>query len=242
MTLKDFENYDINLQDLISEMKTKIAYNFWPALSKKESLHGGLEIEVGGIENGNVVEAFESINPKNFLAGYVTLYKEYEDQLSNPIADLDQSKELRSPKDTVSKVINFNIPETKKDVSERYLHGKTDHDVALLVKYIDPATDTSVDAEFLNKVALIRGPGMVVKYEFGEKDSSKGRGKPKRYNKNFIAIAIAGGFSQDPNFEEDAKIADKFLTHCEPPHHDQWTNETDAFKALYPRNQGAKKI
>lgn len=238
---KDFDNYDINLQDLISEMKTKIANNFWPALSKKESLHGGLEIEVGGIENGNVVEAFESINPKNFLAGYVTLYKEYEDQLSNPIADLDQSKELRSPKDTVSKVINFNIPETKKEVPERYLHGKTDHDVALLVKYIDPATDTSVDPEFLNKVALIRGPGMVVKYEFGEKDSSTGRGKPKRYNKNFIAIAIAGGFSQDPNFEEDAKIADKFLTHCEPPHHDQWTNSTDAFKALYPKNQGAKK-
>ena len=85
-------------------------------------------------------------------------------------------------------MINFNIPETKKDVPERYLHRKTDHDVALLVKYIDPATDTSVDPEFLNKVALIRGPGMVVKYEFGEKDSSKGRGKPKRYNKNFKLI------------------------------------------------------
>ena len=45
----------------------------------------------------------------------------------------------------------------------------------------------------------------------------------------------------NPNFEEDAKIADKFLTHCEPPHHDQWTDSTDAFKALYPKNQGAKK-
>lgn len=238
---KDFENYDINLQDLISEMKTKIANNFWPAISKKGSFHGGLEIEIGGIENGSIVEDFELINPKNFIPGYVTLYKEYEDQLSNPIDDLDQSKELRSPKDTVAKVINFNIPETKKDISERYLHGKTDHDVALLVKYIDPVTDTSVAPEFLNKVALIRGPGMVVKYEFGEKDSSKGRGKPKRYNKNFIAIAIAGSFAQDPNFEEDAKIADKFLTHCEPPHHDQWTDSTDAFQSLYAKNQGAKK-
>ncbi len=238
---KDFDNYDINLQDLTNEMKKKIANNFWPALSKKDTLHNGLEIEVGGIENGNVLEEFESINPKNFSPGYVTLYKEYEEFLSNPTDELSQNKELRSPKDTASRVLNFNIPATKKDVSERYLHGKTDHDVAVLVKYIDPLTDSSVEPEFLNKVALIRGPGMVVKYEFGEKDSSKGRGKPKRYNKNFIAMALVGGFSQGPNYEEDAKIADKFFTNCEPPHHDQWTDTTDAFKSLYPKKQGAKK-
>ena len=33
--------------------------------------------------------------------------------------------------------------------------------------------------------------------------------------------------------EIDAQIADKYFTHCEPPHHDQWTHETDAFKAIY---------
>ena len=60
-----------------------------------------------------------------------------------------QSKQrLRSPKDTASRVLNFNIPTTKKDVSERYLHGKTDHDVAVLVKYIDPLTDSSVNLNF----------------------------------------------------------------------------------------------
>ena len=52
-----------------------------------------------------------------------------------------------------------------------------------MVKYIDPLTDSSVEPEFLNKVALIRGPGMVVKYEFGEKDSSKGRGNQKDITK-----------------------------------------------------------
>ena len=54
-------------------------------------------------------------------------------------------------------------------------------------------------------------------------------------------MALVGGFSQDPNYEEDAKIADKFFTNCEPPHHDQWTDTTDAFKSLYPKKQGAKK-
>ena len=38
-----------------------------------------------------------------------------------------------------------------------------------------------------------------------------------------------GAFAQDPLVEIDAQIADKYFTHCEPPHLDQWTHETDAF-------------
>lgn len=82
---------------------------------------------------------------------------------------------------------------------------------------------------------------MVVKYEFGEK-STPGRGKVKNYNKDFIAIALVGAFAQDPLKEIDAEIAEKFFTHCEPPHHDKWEDSTDAFKAIYKRRSGAKTL
>ena len=167
------------------------------------------------------------------------MYKLHEDALLDPINELSQKDELKAPKDTAARVINFSIPKTQSDLPERYKHDKTDHDVALLVKYVDPITDNNINEELLNKVALIRGPGMVVKYEFGEK-STPGRGKVKNYNKDFIAIALVGAFAQDPLKEIDAEIAEKFFTHCEPPHHDRWEDSTDAFKAIYQKTVWCK--
>ncbi len=238
---KDFDNYDLDLSEIVEEMKRKIAINFWPAMSKKDSLHGGIEIEVGGIENGNIKENFEVIQPKNYVASHNMLYKFYEDSLEDPINDLDQNGELRGPKDTAARVINVSIPKTYSDLPERYKHDKTDHDVALLVKYVDPITDGNINEALLNKIALVRGPGMVVKYEFGDHNTS-GRGKVKRYNKDFIAIALVGAFVQNPLKEIDAQIAEKYFTHCEPPHHDKWEDGTDAFKAIYPKHHAPNKL
>ena len=50
-------------------------------------------------------------------------------------------------------------------------------------------------------------------------------------------MALVGGFSQDPNYEEDAKIADKFFTNCEPPHHDQWTDTTELLNRFIQKNK-----
>jgi hypothetical protein len=222
-------------------MKRKIAINFWPAMSKKDSLYGGIEIEVGGIEDNKNTVNYEALKPNNYVASHYSLYKLYEDALLDPINELSQKEELKAPKDTAARVINFSIPKTQSDLPERYKHDKTDHDVALLVKYVDPLMDNNINEELLNKVALIRGPGMVVKYEFGEK-STPGRGKVKNYNKDFIAIALVGAFAQDPLKEIDAEIAEKFFTHCEPPHHDRWEDSTDAFKAIYKRRSGAKTL
>lgn len=236
---KEFDNYDVEISEIVEEMKRKIALNFWPAMSKKESMYGGIQIEVGGIENGNIKEEFEVLDPKNYVQSHYLLYKLYEDSLQNPVSDLNQKEELKSPKDTAARVVHVNIPKTKSDLPERYKHDKAEHDVALLVKYVDPTKDGLVSEDLLNKIALIRGPGMVVKYEFG-KDSSRYRGKVKNFNKDFIAIACVGAFAQDPFVEIDAQIADKYFTHCEPPHHDQWTHETDAFEAIYS-SRGPKK-
>ncbi len=238
---KDFDNYDIDLSEIVEEMKRKIAINFWPAMSKKKSLPGGIEIEVGGIENGNVKEDFEVLNPKNYVASYHTLYKFYEDYLEDPTNDLNQNEELRGPKDTAARVINFSIPKSNSSLTERYKHQSTEHDVALLVKYVDPVTDGNINEELLNKISLIRGPGMVVKYEFGD-HSTPGRGKVKRYNKDFIAIALVGAFVQNPLKEIDAQIAEKFFTNCEPPHHDRWEDKAPAFDVVYRGVRGAKKL
>ena len=238
---KDFDNYDIDLSEIVEEMKRKIAINFWPAMSKKDSLYGGIEIEVGGIEDNKNTINYEVLKANNYVASHYSLYKLHEDALLDPINELSQKDELKAPKDTAARVINFSIPKTQSDLPERYKHDKTDHDVALLVKYVDPLTDNNINEELLNKVALIRGPGMVVKYEFGEK-STPGRGKVKNYNKDFIAIALVGAFAQDPLKEIDAEIAEKFFTHCEPPHHDRWEDSTDAFKAIYKRRSGAKTL
>ena len=111
---KEFDNYDVEISEIVEEMKRKIALNFWPAMSKKESMYGGIQIEVGGIENGNIKEEFEILDPKNYIQSHYLLYKLYEDSLQNPVSDLNQKEELKSPKDTAARVVHVNIPKTKK--------------------------------------------------------------------------------------------------------------------------------
>ena len=97
-------------------------------------------------DNKNTIN-YEVLKPNNYVASHYSLYKLYEDALLDPINELSQKEELKAPKDTAARVINFSIPKTQSDLPERYKHDKTDHDVALLVKYVDPLTDNNINEE-----------------------------------------------------------------------------------------------
>ena len=237
---EDFGIYERDIEDIVHEVKKTISINFWPAMAKDDKQNGKLEISVGAFENNKPVQNFQKIEPKDYVPHHVLLFKHFEEKLKNPVIEIPNTKELKNIGDKVARVVEVEIPKTKpkNEIGESY-HDKVDHDIAVLVQYVDK--NEQIDSDLINTVALIRSAGMVVKYDFGENNRTNGYKKISNYGKDFIAIAIAGTFAQNPDLEYDAKIADIFYKNCEPPHHDSWTNDTEAFRALYPK-RGPKKL
>ena len=228
---KDFGTYERDVADIVHAIKRTISISFWPAMAKSNKFAGGIDIRVGGFENNKTIEEFKVIDPKDYVSQHVVLLNTFEDQISNPIDEINNTGELKEYGDKVSRVVEVEIPQTKsvREIGANH-HEKTNHDIAVLTEYIDKSE--SIDEEIVNKVALVRSPGMVVKYEFGE-DKTHPHGKVKAYGKNFISVALVGAYAQDPNYENDAKVADQFFKNSEPPHHDSWTAKTEAFQNYY---------
>ena len=236
---EDFGQYERDAEDIVQEIKRTISINFWPAMAKSDKLDSGTDIYVGGFENGVTVDEFKKIDPKDTVPQHVILLKTFEEQIQNPKSDITKEGDLKEVGDKVARYIEMKIPKTKSknEVGDNY-HNSAEHDIAVLVEYVNK--NEVVDKSLLNKVALFRSPGMVVKYDFGENNRTTDYRKIKNYGKNFIAIAIAGSYAQDPDLEVDAMIADQFFKNCELPHHDSWTNKPEAFKHIYPQ-RGPKK-
>ena len=236
---EDFDQYERDVEDIVQEIKRTISVNFWPAMAKSDKLDGGIDIHVGGFENDKIIEDFNKVDPKDFVPQHVILLKTFEEEIQNPKANFNTDGELRDFGDKVARFVEMKIPKTKSksEVEDNY-HDSAEHDIAVLVEYVNK--NEVIDKSLLNKVALFRSPGMVVKYDFGENNRTSDYRKIKNYGKNFIAIAIAGSYAQDPSLEVDAKIADQFFKNCELPHHDSWTNKPESFKHIYPQ-RGPKK-
>ena len=69
--------------------------------------------------------------------------------------------------DKVARFVEMKIPKTKSksEIGDNY-HDSAEHDIAVLVEYVNK--NEIIDKSLLNKVALFRSPGMVVKYDFGK--------------------------------------------------------------------------
>ena len=94
--------------------------------------------------------------------------------------------------------------------------------MAILTKVLS-RSNPQVPKECINTIALVRGPGMIVNYEF----SNQLRNVPK----SFVSVAFAGTFAQS---DEDALVAERFFRNAENVKHDVW-EASSAIRNLYPR-------
>lgn len=85
------------------------------------------------------------------------------------------------------------------------------------------ASDADADNPNLNRIALVRGAGMVVQYWKPTHLPLEGEG--------FFAVLESGLATQGGSAEE--KAVETFLRAAEPPAHDKWVHSTNQMKSTY---------
>lgn len=220
---KDYDK--ITLQEIVNIVKEQVSISFWPAITKNSKFGGVLKVSVEALENEETVVKKEVINPNDHVEPFVSMFKKYEEGLVNPEHDLDIEETIQEVGESAARVLHVEIPETKnkKIVGKKY-HKDIVHDLSLLTQVVSKS-NPNVPSNCLNTIALIRGPGMVVNYEF--------ESKLKNIPKNFISVCIAGSFIQN---DEDAKIAEVFFRNAENEQHNEWY-VSEAIKTLYSKKQ-----
>ena len=101
-------------------------------------------------------------------------------------------------------------------------HHEVNHDLAILTKVLS-RSNPKVPKECINTIALVRGPGMIVNYEFSN--------HLRNINKSFVSVAFGGTFAQS---DEDSVVAERFFRNAENVKHDEWS-ASSAIRNLYPR-------
>ena len=185
-----------DLEELCDEFIESAVKYFWPALSR-----GNLRVFVETPDERREadVHAVPAIRP------FVECYE----------ARHNDGDSLNAPGDVVGLDIPITLP-AQTDGTET-----ADGTVRLAARLASPV-DEDV---YLNKVALFRGAGMVVKYldqsrvAFGDR--------------NFFAVLAAGRARATSPTAADEEI-DRFLRFAEPPTHDEW-GSTENLREEYQR-------
>ena len=173
------------LEELADEFVEAAVKYFWPAMQR-----GDLRVTIETPE-----EEFEA-NVENVPA--IQPFVDCFEQRSEDHGTLEQ------PGDVAGVDIPMNLP-ARADKTET-----PNGDVRLAARLASPTDDDT----YLNKVALFRGAGMVVKYldqsrvAFGDR--------------NFHAVLACGEARHDGLATEADLEIDRFLRYSEPPEHDDW--------------------
>ncbi len=172
------------LPELLQRIRESATRFFWPAMNFPRPLR----IVVGGEP---VVESDE-------IAAFAAAWRQRTQFGSR----------LEKPADVARVQLSLTIPRPRKDKNP----PETAH-CDLLVRLAEPNTQ-SMNVLLDNKLAVFRGPGMVVKYHAID---------PANTLPRFHAI-LACGEGRDPEHVTPSdRQAEAFLRKCEPPGHDEWS-------------------
>lgn len=174
----------MELPRLLQRIRESAARFFWPAMNFPRPLR----IIVDGEP---VVESAE-------VAEFAAAWR----QRTQPCARLEK------PGDVARRQIPLTIPRLRKDKNP-----PPPAQCDLIVRLAEPdpeATDTAYD----NKLAVFRGPGMVVKYHTVDPAGTLPR---------FHAILVCGEARGAEHATPGDRHAEAFLRRCEPPGHDEWS-------------------
>jgi hypothetical protein len=132
--------------------------------------------------------------------------------VSNPLSE----SQVPEPGDTVERPLQFKIP-ARKPTDSKPGTGRIDASLTLRLRLAGPE-----DAQDLaNRVAMMRGAGMVVKYNPVQVPLS---------DQIYHAVLCAGLARGDS--EEDQAL-ERFLRAAEPPSHNDWVSGTDRLREEY---------
>ncbi|QGN08137.1 hypothetical protein Hrd1104_00155 [Halorhabdus sp. CBA1104] len=185
------------LEELADEFVEAAVKYFWPAIHR-----GDLEVDVkmNGEERVADVRDVPSIRP--FLECFES-------------RDADDTT-LDAPGDVAGLDVPLSVP-------PRWDGEETpDGEVRLAARRASPADDDTL----LNRVALFRGAGMVVKYL----DQSR----VAYGDRNFHAILACGEAKTDHGSTPGDREVERFLRYAEPPEHDDWQS-TENLREQYQR-------
>ncbi|EMA25392.1 hypothetical protein [Haloarcula amylolytica] len=186
-----------DIEDLAEEFVEASVKYFWPAIFRDD-----LEVTVETSEETYEAKTEDVPSIRPFLECFKSRFTENE--------------LLDSPGDVAGLNIPLNIP-PRADGTET-----PDGEVRLAARLASPADDDT----YLNRVALFRGAGMVVKY-YDQSRVAFG-------DRNFHAILASGEARTDfPPSDPDQEV-DRFLRFAEPPEHDEWES-TENLREQYQR-------
>ena len=182
---------------------------FWPSICRNEP---SLRVTARAVENGSEVFSDEA-----------TLTSEVAN-FHRALTGTDAQPTASQPGSLAESTVRFEVPEPRQRSVTDSAHLTSDFKLRLT-----RSAEPDAEADHANKVALIRGAGMVVKYASIGKTPADGR--------PYFAVLLAGiaNRSNTPSDEE----SEMFLRAAEPPAHDDWLL-TDAVKARYKPGGGAR--
>ena len=180
---------------------------FWPSI-----LSGSLVVTASAQDNNELVyqgKAEISAEIKSFVE--TTEAQEVVERLTEPDQVAQRLLHIRVPGRRATPT-SEEAPETEGPAILRIIR----------------ASDADADNPHFNRIALVRGAGMVVQYWKPAQLPLGGDG--------FFAVLLAGLASGGGSAEEQAVEA--FLRAAEPPAHDKWVHSTNQMKSTY--QTGAK--
>ena len=221
----DFDEPDTEedrpLVDAADDLYKAIERNYWPAL-----LQGILEVEITVKEHGND-EYRRTIDsswaPTDEIKPFVDAWnKERKDCVKKFSGDVDE---------VVEASITVNVPERKAD------NPASKADVEATLRLISfPATESS--KAISNRIALIRGAGMVVEYKSFPIPQDLDYAVCGFFSGGLTARGLGqGGHDRTALSETDKEHEERlefFLRACEPPAHHKWDNKEERCKKYFP--------
>ena len=203
-----------NSQDILHKLKEQVAVNFFPHIKNDK-----LAVTVEHVLDGKL-ETSEVVDPDTFV-------QEHCDALIHNKND-EIMEELQEPGDVTRRAITVRIPATKPGVEGIDPSDELDVQCVLIVRLADDSDDREGRPIKKNRVALVRGRGMVTK--FLARDNVVVGARP------FDAILLAG---EAVGGDQPHLAVEQFLRLSEPPAHDDWTSSPE-LKAAYKRGTGAR--
>ncbi len=187
-----------DLEDLADEFVEAAVKYFWPAIYRGDL---NVTVETPDQTMEADVDSVPSIKP---------FVECFERRFSN------EKRSLSTPGDVAGLDIPMNIP-SRADGSKT-----PDGTVRLATRLASPADNDT----YLNRVALFRGSGMVVKYL----DQSR----VAFADRNFHGVLACGEARTDDEPTDSDREIDRFLRFAEPPDHDEWES-TENLREEYQR-------
>ena len=180
---------------------------FWPSICSNT---GDLQVDVEAFDNNERVYS-QSAGPVPDVSPFMNTVK--ATTIHSSVSEQGSVAEKR---------LSFRIP-ARRPMGQNSAEPEIDGELRLLLRLATPDDSSSLD----NRVALMRGSGMVVDYH-----------RPSRTpleNQTYHAVLLGGLACGESDSD---RAVEQFLRASEPPSHNQWMAGTDRIQSEY--RQGAK--